>query len=80
MPAVTATVRSPASSFAFATAFATSSTKRYDASGCHPSGLGRCDTTTTCSPAGGRPSQPLVMSNRWRPITIDPMASHVGRI
>src|SRR5215203_5537036 len=44
-PAATATVRSPASSFAFATACATSSTKWYDASGCHPSGLGRCDTT-----------------------------------
>jgi hypothetical protein len=43
------------------------------------SGLGRCDTTTTCSPAGGVPSQPLVMSKRCRPVTIDPMLSHVGR-
>jgi hypothetical protein len=32
----------------------------------------------TWSPAGGRPSQPLVRSKRWRPITIEPMVSHVG--
>ena len=42
--------------------------------GASPSGLGRWDTTTTWSPAGGRPSQPFVRSNRWRPITIAPIA------
>jgi hypothetical protein len=72
-------VPSPASAFAFAIAAATSSTKWYDASGCHPSGFGRCDTTTTCSPVGGLPSQPFVMSNRCLPMTIAPMAAHVGR-
>jgi hypothetical protein len=40
-PTDTATVRSPASSVAFAIAWATSSTKWYEASGCHPSGLDR---------------------------------------
>src|SRR6185312_233924 len=37
-----------------------------------------CDTTTTCSPVGGLPSQPFVMSNRCLPMTIAPMAAHVG--
>ena len=36
-------------------------------------------TTTTWSPVGGLPSQPLVMSNRRRPITIEPIESHTGR-
>ena len=51
----TDTVRSPASSRAVAIAELTSSTKWYDASGCQPSGLGRCDTTTTWSPVGDAP-------------------------
>src|SRR5689334_2033838 len=78
-PAFTATIRSPASSLAVATAAVTSRAKWYDASGCQPSGLGRCETTTTWSPAGGFPSQPFTRSNRVRPITIVPIEAHIGR-
>ena len=36
-------------------------------------------STATCWPAGGLPSHPLVRSNRCRPITTEPMLSHIGR-
>ena len=44
---------SPASSCARAIPSSTEVAKRYGASGCEPSGRGRCDTTTTWSLAGG---------------------------
>src|SRR5689334_5625661 len=78
-PAFTATVRSPASSLALPIAAVTSPAKWHDASGCQPAGLGRCETTTTWSPAGGFPSQPFTRSNRVRPITIVPIDAHIDR-
>src|SRR5215203_1810114 len=53
--------------------------KWYDASGCQPAGRGRCDTTTTWSLAGGWPSQPLVRSNRCRPMTRTFWRDHMPR-
>jgi hypothetical protein len=44
---------SPANSCARAIPSSTEVTKWYGASGCQPSGRGRCDTTTTWPPAGG---------------------------
>jgi hypothetical protein len=35
-------------------------------------------SAVTCLTAGGVPSQPFVMSNRCRPITIDPILAHIG--
>jgi hypothetical protein len=35
-------------------------------------------TTTSSSPAAGRPSQPFVVSNRCRPITVTVIASQNG--
>ena len=69
----------PASSCARAIPSSTEVAKWYDASGCHPSGLGRCDTTTTWSLAGGWPSQPLVRSNWCRPMTATFWRDHMPR-
>ena len=67
---VTETTWSPASSLAWATALATPSvTKVKGASGKSQSSGGRWVTTNTASPTGGRPFQPLVMSNSRRPMT-----------
>jgi hypothetical protein len=80
VPALTETSRSPAAAWACAIAFSRPSvTKVNGASGYAQSAGGSCVNTNTASPTGGRPFQPLVRSNRRRPITPAPMFDHASR-
>jgi hypothetical protein len=80
VPGVTEMSLSPAMALAWATALGTPSvTKVEGASGKSQSAGGRWVTTTTASPTGGRPFQPLVRSNSRRPITETPALAHAWR-
>src|SRR6266568_1860098 len=80
LPGVIDTSLSPATACAWASALCRPSvTKVNGASGNGQSAGGRWVTTKTASPTAGRPFQPLVRSNRRRPITSAPMVDHAAR-